>query len=403
MSLAEVQRFGMDPVRKHVADYRPASRRTTIFERLEERAPPPAGYNARAMSDDAISRRKDQHLDLTLHERVEPEGVTTLLEDVHLVHCSLPELALDELDLSVTLCGRRLAAPLVVTGMTGGTARAGAINRDLAAVAERHGLAFGVGSQRIMERHPERAASFRVREVAPTVLLLGNIGGRQAAELGADGAEALMASIGADALCVHLNPAQELIQPGGDRDFRGVAAAIGALAERLGPRLVVKETGAGISPAVGARLASLGVRTVDVSGAGGTSWTRVEALRTVTPQQRALGDAFSGWGLPTGAALEGLAGSGLALIASGGIRDGLDVAKALALGATAAGMALPLLKAHDAGGVEGADAFVRLALDGLRTAMLLTGSRDVAALRASRPLVAGRLAEWRRHFEAGRP
>ncbi len=341
----------------------------------------------------AIEKRKDEHLDLCVNEDVEPRAQSTLLECVHLVHRSLPELALEEIDLSTRLCGTILRAPIVITGMTGGTERADAINRDLVSLAEKHGLAFGVGSQRISSEGAARAASFQLRVIAKTALVLGNIGVTQAAKLGTDGVEALMDSIGADALCVHLNPAQELIQPGGDRDFRGGEAAIANLAARLGERLVVKETGAGISPRTARRLFDLGVRTIDVSGAGGTSWTRVETLRT-EGEARALGELFSAWGTPTAACVAGIGGGGLAVIGSGGVRNGLDVAKVIALGARAAGMALPFLRAHQNGGIVAAETLVRSTLDALRTAMLLTGSRDIAALQASKPVITGALREW---------
>ena len=254
------------------------------------------------MTDDSTARRKDSHLDLCATGDVEPAGNSALFECVHLVHCAMPELSVEEVDLSVPFLGKRLRAPLLVTGMTGGTERAGQVNRDLALLAERHGLAFGVGSQRAMSEQPERAGSFQVRDVAPNVALLGNIGLQQVAQLGLDRVRWLMDSIGADGMAVHLNVAQELTQPEGDRDFRGGYATLEALVKVFGERLLVKETGCGISSRVARRLVSLGVQLLDVSGMGGTAWVRVEQLRAAGRQAQ-VGEEYAGWGIPTAAAV----------------------------------------------------------------------------------------------------
>jgi len=342
---------------------------------------------------DALGDRKRAHLELCANGEVEYRGKTTLLEDVELVHDALPDLAVSELSTEATLLGKRLRAPLLITGMTGGTAEATAINRDLAAVAEAHGIAFGLGSQRAMQREPALAATFEVRAHAPTTLILANLGVVQAAQLPTAAVEALIRAIGADALCLHLNPAQELIQPGGDRDFRGGLAAIARLVGELPCPVVVKETGCGISRAVAKRLAAAGVRTLDVSGAGGTSWVRVEALRG-DAAARAIGGEFAEWGIPTAAAILGLRGLDVACIASGGIRSGLDVAKAIALGAVVAGVALPVFRAYTAGGPLGAGEFVERLVAGLRTAMLLTGARDLGALGRVPTVLGPRLRSW---------
>jgi len=277
--------------------------------------------------------------------------------------------------------------------MTGGTDEAAAINRDLARVAESQGIAFGLGSQRAMQREPGLAYTFAVREHAPTTLVLANLGAVQAAASPTAEVAALVRAVGADALCVHLNPAQELVQPGGDRDFRGGLDAIARLVRELPVPVVVKETGCGVSRRVAERLVAVGVHTLDVSGAGGTSWVKVEALRADETQRR-LGEAFANWGIPTAASLAAVRGLGLDVIASGGIRSGLDVAKAVALGARVAGVALPVFRAYRAGGVDGAIAFIEELMTGLRTAMVLTGTRDLGAL-AQTPLVLGsRLRDW---------
>jgi isopentenyl-diphosphate Delta-isomerase len=342
---------------------------------------------------ESISDRKRSHLDLCAGEAVEYAGKTTLFEDVDLVHEALPELAVDEVELGVRFLGKRLRSPLLITGMTGGTEEASAVNRDLARVAEEHGVAFGLGSQRAMHRAPALAWTFAVRTEAPTALVLANLGVVQAGALATAEVADLVRTVGADALCVHLNPAQELIQPGGDRDFRGGLETIARLVRELSVPVVVKETGCGISRATAQRLAAAGVRTVDVSGAGGTSWVKVEALRAAAAQ-RDLGAEFADWGIPTAAALLGVRGLGLDVIASGGIRTGLDVAKAVALGAGVAGVALPVFRAHREGGRAAAGRVLDGLTAGLRTAMVLTGSRDLAALGRVPLVLGGRLRDW---------
>ncbi|MBX5484344.1 MAG: type 2 isopentenyl-diphosphate Delta-isomerase [Myxococcaceae bacterium] len=348
------------------------------------------------MPEDTTSRRKDAHLDLAATGDVEPAGNSTLLECVHLVHCAMPEMGEDDLDASTPFMGKVLRYPLIITGMTGGTDRAGEVNRELAALAERFGIAFGVGSQRAMIEDPKSAVSFEVRQVAPSTVVIGNIGLRQAAAIGASGAERLVRAIGADGLALHLNPGQELTQPEGDRDFRGGYTVVADLVKAFGDRLLVKETGCGISPDVAKQLADLGVKNIDVSGLGGTSWVRVEQLRA-SGVQAAVGAVFSGWGIPTAAAVATVrraVGREVRLIASGGIRNGLEAAKAIALGADLAGMALPLFRALQQGGPKAAQAALEAIIGGLRQALILTGSRTPARLREKRKVITGELKDW---------
>ena len=352
------------------------------------------------MSHDAntktgIRQRKVDHLDLCAREDVEQRLTTTLLEEVRLLHDSLPELAVDEVDTGVELFGRRLAAPLCISGMTGGAEEARAVNRELAAVAQRRGLAFGVGSQRAMLIDPTLADTYAVREVAPDVLLLANIGVVQAAATPVKALRGLVEAIGADALCVHLNPAQEMIQAGGDRDFRGGVDAFRRLVEELGVPVIAKETGCGIAPRAARALVGAGVEWVDVSGAGGTTWVGVEALRA-QPGRREIGEDFWEWGVPTAASLWAAKAAGLRTIASGGLRSSLDVARAIALGAELCSMALPWLRALREGGPEGAEAFAERLHEGLRVAMVLTGSRDLDALRAAPRFIGPTLERWMR-------
>jgi isopentenyl-diphosphate Delta-isomerase len=345
---------------------------------------------------DVTARRKDAHLDLCATGDVEPAENSTLLECVRLVHCAMPELAVEEVDLSTEFLGKTLRAPLLITGMTGGTARAGVVNRDLAMLAERHGLAFGVGSQRAMAEDPALAETYAVRDVAPTVPLLGNIGLYQAVRLGVEGVRRLADAIGADGMALHLNAGQELTQPEGDRDFRGGYRVVSDLVRAFGSRLLVKETGCGIGPQVARRLVDLGVRNLDVSGLGGTSWVRVEQLRAKGLQAE-LGAEFSSWGIPTAAAIASVrrtVGGDARLVASGGLRTGLDVAKALALGADVAGIALPLFRAQQEGGLDGAERALDLILTGLRQALVLTGSGRCPALREKPRVVTGELKDW---------
>jgi isopentenyl-diphosphate delta-isomerase len=346
---------------------------------------------------DLLEQRKAEHLDLAMRPEAEPEGNDPLFCCVRLVHCALPELRLSQIDLSARFAGARLAAPIVIAGMTGGTPRAAQLNRDLAQVAEEAGVAFGVGSMRAALDAPELLSTFDVRPARPP-LFLANLGAQQLVRT-PDAVERLMEPIGAGGLCVHLNPAQELVQEEGDRDFSGCEEAIGRLAARLGERLVVKETGCGLSPEVARRLVARGVQALDVSGLGGTSWTRIEGLRATLPAARVLGAALSGWGIPTAASLcscRAALGPGVQLCASGGIRSGLDVARAIAMGADVAGVALPLLRAHAAGGLEGARLAMRSLIGELRAVCLLTGSADLASLRAKPKVLLEPLASWLR-------
>jgi isopentenyl-diphosphate delta-isomerase len=312
---------------------------------------------------------------------------------VHFLHHALPDLSIEEIDLSVELFGKRLRAPVVISGMTGGTPEAGAINRDLARAAEELGLGFGLGSQRAMLTHPELTATYVVRDVAPTALGLGNLGVVQARERPIGELRRALEAVGADALCVHFNPAMELVQPEGDRDFRGGRATVARLARELGMPVVGKETGCGISRSVGEALRDAGVAAIDVSGAGGTSWVGVEATRA-QGSAKALGEELWDWGIPTAASVAFCADLGLPLIATGGLRSGLDVARALALGATVGGLAAPVLRAQRAGGYEGVVAFLTQVVAGVRAALLLTGSRTLADLRRAPRVVTGELRDW---------
>jgi isopentenyl-diphosphate delta-isomerase len=341
-----------------------------------------------------IGQRKRDHLELCATGDVGFRGTTTLLECVRLVHDALPELHLDAVDLSVTVLGKRLRAPILIAAMTGGTAEAAEVNRQLAALAEARGYAFGVGSQRAMHRAQGTAWTYTVRDVAPTCLLLGNVGMVQARELSTEALRSLAGDIAADALCVHLNPAMELVQPGGDRDFRGGLELFRRVVGELGLPVVAKETGNGIGPRTARALHTAGVRHLDVSGAGGTSWVGVETLRADGGARR-LGEALWDWGVPTAVSVALSARVGFETVfATGGVGSGMDLARALALGAHAGGIARPVLKAFRAGGREAAEAFLDGVEQELRALLLLTGSRTVDALRRAPRVLTGELRDW---------
>jgi isopentenyl-diphosphate delta-isomerase len=341
-----------------------------------------------------ISQRKRDHIELCATGPVGFRTATTLFECVQLVHDALPELALDELDTSVTLLGKTLLAPIIIAAMTGGTDEAAEINSTLASVAEARGYGFGLGSQRAMHRKTELAYTYRVREYAPTTLILGNVGMVQAREMSIEQLRALADAVKADALCVHLNPAMELVQPEGDRDFRGGIALFQKLTQELGIPVVAKETGNGISHRTAIKLRASGVTHVDVSGAGGTSWVGVETLRAQEGARR-LGEALWDWGVPTAASVMACVNARFeGVIATGGVKSGIDVAHAVALGACAAGIARPSLQALKQGGRAGVEQFFDDVERELRAVMLLTGSRTLADLRSTPRIVHGSLAQW---------
>ena len=344
-----------------------------------------------------IAERKVDHLDLATTGDVGFKHTTTLFECVRLVHDALPDLDLDAVDLSCTLLGKRLRAPILIAGMTGGAERAERINQELATIAEERGYAFGLGSQRAMLKRAEAKRSYVVRGVAPNALVLGNIGVVQAAKMSSAEVQDLAGAVGADALCVHLNPAMELVQEEGDRDFRGGLDTLQRLAAELPIPVIAKETGCGLSRTVAAKLRQVGVAHVDVSGAGGTSWVAVETQRAQA-EKKALGEAFWEWGIPTAASVAWVHSHGFETIfATGGLQTGLDIAKAIALGASAGGIARAALQALERGGPSGARRFFDGVEAELRAALLLIGSKDIAALRLAPRVIIGELKDWLAH------
>jgi isopentenyl-diphosphate delta-isomerase len=352
-----------------------------------------------------IPDRKADHLrlaDAGAADAAETAGAG--FDDVHLVHDALPELDLDAIDTRAMFLGRSLSLPLMIASMTGGHALGGTVNAVLARGAERHGLAMGVGSQRAALRDRTLRDTYAVaRREAPTALLLANVGAAQLVRQGdvpplsPKDVTALAEMIRADAVIVHLNALQELIQPEGDRNAVGWTDAIGELAVRLPVRVVVKETGGGVSEAVARRLAATGVAALDVGGAGGTSFALIEGRRAAErgdTRRAELGDAFGQWGIPTAVSVVLAVRSNLPVVATGGIRSGLDGARALALGASVAGVARPLLTAAMRDGDAGVDRWIERYADGLRGAMFLTGSPSIEAARRAAVVLTGATRAW---------
>jgi isopentenyl-diphosphate Delta-isomerase len=297
--------------------------------------------------DASTPARKADHIRINLEEDVR-SGLTTGLERYHFIHQALPELDLAAVDTRVRWFGKTLAAPLLISSMTGGTEAAREINRTLAAAAQRTGIAMGLGSQRAAVENPALAPTFQVRDVAPDILLFANLGAVQLNYgYGVDECRRAVEMIGADALILHLNALQEAVQPEGDSNFSGVMKKIEAVCRALPVPVIGKEVGWGISEQAARQLASAGIAAIDVAGAGGTSWSQVEMHRAKTESQKRVAAAFVDWGIPTAEAIQNVrrAAPHLPVIASGGLRDGVDAAKCLALGASLCGLASPFLKA----------------------------------------------------------
>jgi isopentenyl-diphosphate Delta-isomerase len=342
------------------------------------------------------SSRKQEHVELALANDVSFQAKTAGFERWEFQHNALPELDFSDVDPSTTFLGKPLSLPFVISSMTGGYEDASRINRQLAEVcAEKH-LAMGVGSQRqaVEDKRFHRSYSI-VREVAPDIAVFGNIGGAEVAKLkDASTIKRLAELIGANAFAVHLNPLQELLQPEGNPQFRGVLNGIEMLVKELMIPLIVKEIGAGLSLAVAKRLVDAGVTILDVAGAGGTSWAGIEILRRSKNNRRTKksrrteepGDVFWDWGIPTVDALRQVSSlkrqsPSLTIMASGGIANGLDVGKSIAFGADLAGSARPMLKALEAGGKEYLMAMIARWEMQLKGAMFLTGSRTIHDLQ----------------------
>ena len=297
--------------------------------------------------DTEIKDRKSDHIKINLEKDVR-SALTTGLENYHFTHEALPELDLDRVDTNLSLFGKKLAAPILISSMTGGSDEAETINLRLAEAAQTVGVAMGVGSQRVAIEHPEQAATFQVRRVAPSILLFANLGAVQLNYgYNIDQCRKAVEMIRGDALILHLNPLQEAVQKGGDTNFAGLAKKIEAICKKIEVPVIAKEVGWGISERTAKLLADCGVAAIDVAGAGGTSWSQVEMHRASDEFTRELAATFVGWGIPTAESIFNVKKvvPDMTIFASGGLKDGLDIAKCIALGATLGGMAGQFLKA----------------------------------------------------------
>lgn len=335
-------------------------------------------------ADPSTETRKRQHIETVLTEDVAAKGVTTGFERYALDHMALPELDLDAVDLSTELFGRRLSSPLLISSMTGGTDEARSINRHLAKAAQVLGIAMGVGSQRAAVERPDLSDTYDVRDVAPDILLFANLGAVQLNYgYGVDQARRAVDMIGADALFLHLNALQEAVQAEGDRDWRGLYDKINALCRDLDVPVVAKEVGNGVNATTAKRLVECGVSAIDVAGAGGTSWSEVEAHRAPDDRTRAVAHGFAGWGIPTAVSLTEVVAAlpNVPVFASGGIRTGVDAAKAIRLGAALVGTAAPVLGSATETATAVRDRMAAMA-EQLRIAAFCAGAGDLAALRS---------------------
>lgn len=344
-----------------------------------------------------IKQRKKDGIEIPLKNNVQARTTSTYLEHVRLIHNALPEINFEDIDTTTEFLGHKFSAPIIIDSMTGGTDEAMAINGRLGEVAEKYGFGMGLGSQRAGLKSEELAATYSIaRKNAPNAFLIANIGGAQLAKgLTIDEARTIVKMIRANALVVHLNPLQELVQPEGEPRYKGVLSKISDLARTIDVPVIVKEVGAGISREVAAKLEIAGVAAINVAGSGGTSWAGVEKIRADASRHQEksrLGEMFWDWGIPTASSLlEARRAVKLPIIASGGLRNGLEVAKCVAMGANMAALAFPFLRAA----AESRDSAIRFAsmlLTELKSAMFLVGARDVSTLASSRYILTGPLA-----------
>ena len=299
------------------------------------------------MKDTLISNRKQDHIQINLEEDVQ-SGISTGLERYRFTHCALPELNMKEITTEIYFLGKNLQSPLFISSMTGGTPEATQINQNLATAAEHAGIAMGVGSQRAALDDPRQVNSFQIRKYAPNSFIMANVGAIQLNHgYGLDECRKAVDMIEANALILHLNPIQEALQPEGNTDWRGLREKIEVIVRQIDVPVIIKEVGWGISGELAALFAGMGVAAIDVAGAGGTSWSQVEMHRMTEKGQRTIASTFRNWGIPTAEAIQQVkdAAPNVPILASGGIKDGLDVAKCIGLGGSLVGIAGRILKA----------------------------------------------------------
>jgi isopentenyl-diphosphate delta-isomerase len=329
-----------------------------------------------------IDQRKADHIKINLEQDVR-SALTTGLEAYQFIHEALPELDLNRIDTTLKLFDKQLAAPILISSMTGGTAEAETLNLRLAEAAQQLNIAMGVGSQRAALEHPEQASTFQVRRVAPNILLFANIGAVQLNYgYNVDHCRRAVDMIQADALILHLNPLQEAVQDAGDTNFEGLSKKIEEVCKQIEVPVIAKEVGWGISERTARLLSDCGVSAIDVAGAGGTSWSQVEMHRAPDEFTRQLAATFVGWGIPTADSILNVrkAAPNMTIFASGGLQDGLDIAKCIALGATLGGMAGPFLKAA-AVSTEQVFEMMKLTKRQIEVTMFAAGVSDLEMLK----------------------
>ena len=344
-------------------------------------------------------KRKGDHIRICLNQKAQAREATTGFEDIYFVHKALPEIDKEKIDLSTTVFDHKFSAPLIVGAITGGTAEATKINATIAEAIQELGLGMGVGSQRAAIENKKLEKTFAIaRKKAPTAFLIANVGGVQLVHgYGLKEVKKAIKMIDADAVAIHLNPLQEAVQPEGQTNFKGILEKIGEIAEELDKPVIAKETGAGIAAEEAKKLATAGVKGIDVGGAGGTSFAAVEYYRAKGPHnsfQRLLGDVFWDWGIPTAVSVAEVAQTvNIPIIASGGIRDGTDTAKALALNASLTSLSQPVLQSA-VKGVKEIENTLSLLIEELRNTMFLVGAEKVEHLAKAPIVVTGKTAEW---------
>ncbi len=341
----------------------------------------------------ATEKRKAEHIKLCIEKDVSFKEKSTLLECVELNYKTLPEISFHDVDLSTDFLGKFFSFPFIVSGMTGGAQVAKKINSDVALACQKAGIGMGVGSMRAMLEKPSLADTYFVRDVAPDIFLAGNIGAAQLKEYSPKEVEEALSAIEANALAIHLNAAQEAMQPEGDLDFSGVIEKIAEYADTISVPVYVKEVGHGISFEVVNLLKQTKIKAVDVQGAGGTSWAYIDALRKKT----GFKDTFREFGLPTSVSVietkNALQGT-KKIVASGGIRNGLEAVKAIVLGADMVGEAMPILKAQQKGGSKAVFNYLEHTKQEMQITAFLLGCKNISELQKQPYVVFGRLKEW---------
>jgi isopentenyl-diphosphate Delta-isomerase len=338
----------------------------------------------------STKKRKLEHIKISLKKNVQFKNKSTGFEDIDLMYNTLPGLNKSEINSKTEFFGKKFSAPLMVAAMTGGTPKAKKINSDIAKACEELGLGMGLGSQRAMIEHPELTETYKVRDIAPSIFLAGNIGIMQVQEFGVKKINKALTEIKADALALHLNAGQEVMQFEGDTDFKHALKAIKKL-KKLKKPFYVKEVGCGINSETAKELQKLKIKAIDVGGSGGTSWIGIDSLRGKSD----LGKEFWDFGIPTAASIiltkKNFKGK---IIATGGIRSGLDCVKALILGADLCGIALPVLKAQNKGGSKEVKKYLKKIIEEIHTAMFLLGAKNIKELKKKKFVVLGNTKEW---------